>query len=145
MRSRFRDKQDIWFCNVSEHLDGADTVKSYSKPEKKRFSVSETAGYINGWGAGWNLSYDRYITCYERDFHPTEGMALFVDVIPKLDENGELVINKVLDTDSMGRPMLDDDGNEMYHDEYETEPDYILKKIYATQKGVISRFGIEKL
>lgn len=126
MRSIQRQIQDIWFCQAEEVQDGIDLLKKYSKPEKHRFSVSATSGQIYGYGAGLVLNYDRYITSYERDFHPTEGTSVFIDVVPQLDENGELVLNE--------------DGITPV-----TPPDYTISKILDTQRGTVARYGISKV
>lgn len=145
MRSLVRDKQPIWFCDVSESLDGIDTVKTYSDPIKKYFTVSATAGWVNNSGSGWILNYDRQVVCYERDFRPPEGTMLFVDVVPEIDADGHLKTIDVQDVDANGNPALDEDGDPITYKKYVTEPDYIIKKIYNTQRGTVARFGISKV
>lgn len=129
MRNIRRQKQGLWFCDVTEVNDGIDLVKRYSKPEKHRATVSATSGYVNGWGAGFVLNYDRYITNFDRDFKPHEGMMVFVDVVPYLDSYGGLVTT------------TDKDGNV----DYVTPPDYMLKRVYDTRMGKIARYGLEKV
>ena len=146
VRNIQRQVQDLWFCEVTEINVGIDLVKQYSKPEKHRFSVSATAGYVNGWGAGFVLNYDRYITSFDRDFKPKEGMMVFVDVVPELGENGELVSKDVYETDIEGNTVLDEDGNPVVlFSEPVTAPDYMLKRIYDTKKGKVARYGLEKV
>lgn len=146
MRSPVRRLQDIWFCNVTEVNEGIDLVKEYSKPEKHRFTVSATMGYVRGWAAGWSLQYDRYITCYERDFKPTEGTMCFVDVIPQVDENGNLIQVDVPEFDIDGvTPLLDENDEPVTHKEYLTEPDYMIQRILDTKKGIVARFVITKV
>lgn len=146
MRNIKRQVQDLWFCNVTEENDGIDLVKKYSKPEKHRFSVSATSGYVQGWGAGFVLSYDRYITSFDREYKPKEGMMVFVDVIPELDENGDLKMKTIYETDIDGSLVLDNQGNPIpVSSEPFTTPDYILKRILDTKRGKVARYGIEKV
>lgn len=137
MRNIKRQMQDVWFCNFTEENDGLDTVKTYDKPIKKRFSVSGTSGTVYGWGAGLSLSYDRYITSFDRNFRPKEGMMVFVDVIPDLDKNGNLVKNRITESDL--------DGTIVSYEEYSTEPDYMIEKIYDTKRGKVARYAIKKV
>lgn len=145
MRSPRRRLQDCWFCDVSEQNDGIDLVKTYSKPIHKRFTVSATMGYVRGSSVGWTITYDRYINCYDRKFKPLEGTMCFIDVVPKLDKDGNLEQHEVQDIDVDGTPMVDDDGNPVTHMEYYTEPDYIIRRILDTQKGIVARFVIKKV
>lgn len=126
MRSRTRTKQDIWVCTVTEEIDGIDNVKRYSAPIKYRFSVSATSGLPLNSAAGITLSYDRYITVYDRDIKLKEGMMAFVDVVPK--------------TDSVGNLIIGDDGITPI-----TSPDYMIKTVLDTQKGTVARYGIKKV
>lgn len=144
-RNNKRQVQDVWFCSFSEENLGVDRVKVYNKPEKHRFSVSATSGYVYSWGAGLNLNYDRYITSYERDFDPPEGIALFVDVKPSIDKTGYLSQHKVFEYSFDGTPRLDENGEQKYHMEYDTQPDYILSKKYDTERGIVARYGIKKM
>ena len=125
MRSRFRDKQDIWVCSIKEQLDGLDKISKYSKPVKFRKTVSTTSGTPEEISAGIVPAYDRYITSFTEDFNPTEGDLVFIDVVPKLDESGELI-------------MCDDGITPIVC------PDYVIKKTLATQKGNVRRFGVKK-
>lgn len=126
MRSRTRTKQDIWVCTVKEEIDGIDNVKRYSAPIKYHFSVSATSGLPLNSAAGITLSYDRYITVYDRDTKLKEGMMVFVDVVPEMDTVGNLVIG--------------DDGITPI-----TSPDYMIKTVLDTQKGTVARYGIKKV
>lgn len=125
MRNATRRKQDVWF--VSREKDDSDMVPHYvyGKPEKHRFSVSSTSGTPAEMNFGILPTYDRYMISYDRKFHPTEGMYLYVDKTPELDVDGELVL---------------DENNEPT-----VKPDYILDRIYDTQKGVLARYGIRKV
>lgn len=127
MRSPSRLKQKVWFSKIEEVVKGIDTVQKYSKPIMKRFSVSATAGLPEEIAAGIVPTYDRYITSYDRKFCKIaeEGMAVFVDNIPKIDDSGNLVL------DEEGVPV--------------TPPDYTLKKIIDTARGSVARYGIKKV
>ena len=52
-------------------------------------------------------------------------MCVFVDVVPLMDKNGELI------TDEDGIPL--------------TAPDYTVCRILDTQKGKVARYGIKKV
>ena len=92
MRSPSRLKQKIWFSKIEEVIEGIDTVQRYSKPIMKRFTVSATAGTPEEISAGIVPTYDRYITSFDSDFKPEEGMTVWVDNIPQLDDSGNLVM-----------------------------------------------------
>lgn len=148
MRSRTRDLQDVWFCNFSEVNVGMDRAKVFDKPFKKELSVSATSGLVFGWGAGLSLKYNRYITSYDRSMRDLvrEGMAVFVDVEPKLDKNGELVVEKTYLTNAEGEIILDDDGEPtLIAIDYATQPDYIIEEIMDTKRGKVARYGIKKV
>ncbi len=120
----------MWFCSFTEEIpDGSiDTVRVYSKPLHKRLGVSATSGYTMGWGAGIVPAYDRFITSYSGTLGLTEGLMVYVDRVPELDENGELVTTEV---EGVVQPTV--------------LPDYMLDKIYFSRKGTVTRFGIKKV
>ncbi len=126
MRSPSRLKQKVWFSKVEESVEGIDTVQKYSKPIMKHFTVSSTAGTPEELAAGIVPTYDRYITSFDRNFKPEEGVAVWVDKVPQIDDSGNLVMS--------------DDGITPV-----TPPDYTLKKIIATQRGKVFRYGISKI
>lgn len=128
MRSPSRLKQTVWISKVEETLEGIDTIRRYSKPIMKRFTVSATAGLPEEISAGIVPTYDRYITSYDKSFCDVaeEGMALWIDRIPKVDLLGNLALEEDRRT-----PV--------------TPPDYTLKKILAAQKGKVFRYGIAKI
>ncbi len=131
MRSPSRLKQKLWFSKIEEVIEGIDTVQRYSKPIMKRFTVSATAGTPEEISAGIVPTYDRYITryknsCCDNDIEYEEGMAVWVDKIPKIDNSGNLV--------------MEEDGITPV-----TPPDYTLKKIIDTAKGSVARYGIKKV
>lgn len=125
-RSPVRDRQKIWFTAISEKKSGIDTIQEYSKPIMKRFTVSATSGTPEELSAGIVPTYERYITSYDRSFNPQEGDLAFIDVEPKLDESGNLV--------------LSDDGYTPV-----TPPDYRIEKILDTKRGRVARYGISKV
>lgn len=126
MRSPSRLKQRVWFSKITEDSSSIDPVITYSKPIMKRFTVSATAGTPEEISAGIVPTYDRYITSFDRNFKPEEGMAVWADKIPQLDDSGNLV--------------MADDGITPA-----TPPDYTLKKIIDTAKGSVARYGIKKV
>ncbi len=145
MRSPVRRLQKIWFCQVTESNEGIDLVKTYSKPECREFTVSATMGYVRGWASGWALEYDRYITCYDRTFKPTEGTMCFVDIEPILDAEGNLATHEVPEYELDGSISLDENDEPITHTEYLSEPDYMIQRILDTQKGIVARFVITKV
>lgn len=131
MRSPSRLKQKVWFSKIEEVVDGIDTVQKYRKPIMKRFTVSATAGTPEEISAGIVPAYDRYITryknsCCDNEIEYEEGMAVWVDKVPQIDDSGNLVMS--------------DDGITPV-----TPPDYTLKKILAAQRGKVFRYGISKI
>lgn len=130
MRSRSRDKQRVWFAKFTEHQDGIDTIQEWSKPIMKKLTASITSGTPEEIAAGIVPNYDRYLTYHKRgcdcDFKPEEGMSVWVDVVPRFDADGNLVMQK--------------DGVTPV-----TPPDYVLKRILSSQKSVVSRYGIIKI
>lgn len=126
MRSPSRLKQKVWFSKVREIQVGIDTIHQYSKLIEKKFTISPNSGTPEELAAGIVPTYDRYITSFDSDFKPEEGMAVWVDKVPQLDDSGNLIIA--------------DDGITPV-----TPPDYTLKKILATQRGKVFRYGISKI
>lgn len=125
MRSIKRRKQDVWVTEETRDDSTIEGTSTYSKPEKHRFTVSATSGTPNELAVGIVAEYSRYIISYDRDFIAKEGMLLFVDIEPELDENGELVLNE--------------DG------EPNTKPDYVLSHVMDTKRGTLARYGIRKV
>ena len=62
MRSNMRQRQEVYFCKISEKIEGIDTVREYQKPECLWVTVSSTSGTPEEQAAGIVLDYDRYIT-----------------------------------------------------------------------------------
>lgn len=125
MRSRTRDRQNVWFSKVTEEKKGFDTVVRYGAPTKLSVFVSATAGLPSEIAAGIVPDYDREIICYDRDFKAEEGMLLWVETEPELYDNREI--------------LLMPNGIDPV-----TPHDYRLVKILDTKKGMVARFGIQK-
>lgn len=125
MRSPVRDRQKIWFSSIIEHNDGIDKWIEYRKPVMKKMTVSTGVGQPGQISAGLVVDYDREVVNYDHSFIQTEGNAVWVDVVPQLDDEGNLVIG--------------DDGVTPA-----TPPDYWIKQIFRTQKGNVDVFGIKR-
>lgn len=128
-RNSVRDRQKVWWVTIEEIHEGIDNIIKYGKPEMLKQTVSATSGTPEEIAAGIVPNYDRYVTHYKsksKPFNPVEGMRVFVDVEPELDEEGNLVI--------------DEDGVTAV-----TLPDYRLVKILDTKKGSVARYGISKI
>lgn len=132
MRSRSRDKQCVWFAKFTERQEGIDTIKEWSKPVMENLTVSTTSGTPEEIAAGIVPDYDRYLTYHKlrhgcrKCLELEEGMSVWVDVIPELDYNENLV--------------MQEDGVTPV-----TLPDYTLKKILDSQKSKVARYGISKI
>ena len=129
MRSRGRDRQKIYFVTVTEKKVGIDTVYEYNDPViKKKMSVSSGTGQPGQVSAGLVVDYDREIISYDKSLRGViqEGDAVFVDVEPRLNEDGTLT--------------MDEDGYTPV-----TPPDYRISAIFSTQKGDVDVFGIKKV
>lgn len=124
MRSATRRKQKVWFVNRTKDDSHMQPTYIYDKPIMHRFSVSSTSGMPTEMNFGILPAYDRYMVSYDRKFKPTEGMYLYVDKEPELDDDGMLVL----------------DGNEPT-----VKPDYILERIYDTKMGILARYGLSKV
>ena len=129
MRSRKRDRQKIWFSNVTEKKVGIDTVQEYGKPIMRRLAVSSGTGQPGQVSAGLVVDYDREVVAYKHDGLRgviREGDAVFVDVEPQLNDDGTLTMGE--------------DGYTPV-----TPPDYRISAIFSTQKGDVDVFGIKKV
>lgn len=124
MRSLQRQTQELWFSVKSMQFAGIDEASVFSKPETHKFTVSATGSTPEDYAVGIVPDYDRYITSFDRSFQPIEGMQVWVDVTPELDEEGELAMT--------------DDGDPT------VPPDYtLLRKVY-TKKGTVDRYLIKR-
>lgn len=128
MRSRGRDRQAIYFSTVTEKKVGIDTLQEYGKPIMKCLTVSSGTGQPGQVSAGLVVDYDREITSYDKSLRGVirEGDAVFVDVEPKMNDDGLLVMGE--------------DGYTPV-----TSPDYRISAIFSTKKGDVDVFGIKKV
>ena len=128
MRSLGRDRQKIWFVTVTEEKVGIDTVQEYGKPIMKKMSVSSGTGQPGQVSAGLVVDYDREITSYDKTLRGVirEGDALYVDIEPKLNDDGTLTMGE--------------DGYTPV-----TQPDYRISAIFSTSKGNVDVFGIKRV
>lgn len=128
MRSRKRDRQKIWFSNVTEKKVGIDTVQEYGKPIMAKLTASAGTGAPSQISAGLVVDYDRELTSYNKALRGQveEGSVCWVDVTPEIAQDGNLVMS----TDRV-TPTV--------------PPDYRVDKIFSTQKGQVDVFGIKKI
>ena len=128
MRSRGRDRQKIWFVTVTEKKVGIDTIQEYSKPIMRKLTVSAETGAPTQISAGLVVDYDREITSYDKTLRGVirEGDAVFVDVEPKLNDDGTLTMGE--------------DGYTPV-----TPPDYRISAIFKPHKGHVDVYGIKKV
>lgn len=125
-RSPVKDRQKIWFSSVKEKKIGIDTVNEYSKPVMKKMTVSTGTGMPGQVSAGLVVDYDREIVNYYHDFQQEEGNVCWVDVVPELDKDENLIINPNEFTPTV-------------------KPDYRITQIFRNLKGNIDVFGIKKI
>ena len=128
-RNSVRDRQKVWWVTIEEIHEGIHNIIKYGKPEMLKQTVSATSGTPEEIAAGIVPNYDRYVTHYKsksKPFNPVEGMGVFVDVEPELDETGNLV--------------MEEDGYTPV-----TPPDYRLVEILDTKKGSVAKYGISKI
>ena len=126
MRSLMRRKQYIWTVDAVRNDETVEGGMTYGKPVKYHMAVSNTSGTPHELPVGIVAEYSRYIVSYDRDFKPSEGLMLFIDVVPRIGGDGYL--------------ENDPETGEPY-----TTPDYVLSHIIDTQKGTIARYGIKKV
>lgn len=124
MRCLLRQTQELWFSVKSMGYTGIDETSVYTKPEMHKFSVSATGSTPEDYAVGIVPDYDRYITSFDRKFQPIEGMQVWVDVEPELDNDGNLVMT------NDGEPTV--------------PPDYTLKRKVDTKMGNVARYLIKK-
>ena len=124
MRSLIRQTQAIWFSVKSMGFTGIDETSTFSKPEMHRFTVSATGSTPEDYTVGIVPDYDRYITSFDRNFQPIEGMQCWVDVTPELNNDGTLKMT------NDGEPTV--------------QPDYTLKRKVDTKMGTVARYLIKK-
>ena len=105
MRCLKRQTQEIWFSVKSMGYTGIDETSVYSKPEMHKFSVSPTGSTPEDYAAGIVPDYDRYITSFDRNFQPIEGMQCWIDVTPEIDQEGNLVMTDDGDSLALSKPV----------------------------------------
>lgn len=125
MRTLLRRTQYIWLTTSSKSDESIEAVTSYSKPVKVRVAVSNASGTPREIAAGLAMEYSRYFISFDRDFDAEEGTLVYVDRIPEIDVEGELVL------DEEGDPTV--------------APDYVITHIWDSQRGTIARYGIRKI
>lgn len=145
MRTRIRAAQKVWFVTVSESLDGLNTGEIYGKPVVKKVGVSVSTDEADRDSNGLIPVYDRYSHCYDKSFLPEIGDMAFIDVVPELDENGELVYTEEAVLKPNGEPRLDGNRNPITVRKYATKPDYRIIEVRQTQKGNVNRFLYKKV
>ena len=128
MRSRSRDRQMVYFSNVTEKKVGIDTIQEYSNPIMRKLTVSAGTGAPSQISAGLVVDYDREIVSYSKSLRSEveEGSVCWVDVVPEIADDGSLV-------------MSDDEVTPT------VPPDYRVDKIFSTARGRVDVFGIKKI
>ena len=117
MRGLLRNKTKFYFALYEKREEITDEYGNmtgqygvtYGKPIEIYGNISASIGEIQDRHFGESESYDKVIVLDKRDIPIDEYSLLWVDTLPLLDENGNLV--------------LDDDGVEI------TPHDYIVKKV----------------
>ena len=126
MRSQRRQRQWAWFASCHTQRSGVDNVIIYSDFEKHFVTISPTTGYPLGLASGFVPTYDRYITSFEKSWKPTEGTAVWADIEPELDSEGNVVIDP-----ETGNPTI--------------LPDHVIDKLMWTKQAKMDRYGLKKL
>ncbi len=145
MRTLKKRNQKVWFCEVTQVLEGLNNKNIYSEPVLYKVGVSPTAGDIAMYGNGLELTYDRYIHWYDMKNIPKEGTMVFVDVVPEIGEDGQLVTEEVPVLKPDGTQRLDVDGNPITTVKTLTEPDYLIDRVYQTQRGSVARLMLKRV
>lgn len=125
MRTLVHGRQKIWVTEITETLDGIDTVETYSNPIMRKEVVTETNRDTVLYGAGIDEVYDRYIVTYDKKFVYKPGMQVYIDVKPELTNCGCFI--------------YDDNGNPT------VKPDYYVKRILTGQKTISALIGLKRL
>lgn len=128
MRSPVRDRQPVYFSTITEKKVGIDTVQEYSNPIMRKLMVSSGNGNPIEISAGLVLDTDRAFTSYDKSLRSQikEGTVCWVDVIPEISEDGNIVMS--------------DDGITPT-----VPPDYRIDEKRVTQKGLIDAYGINEI
>lgn len=126
MRGSRRQKQTVWFTELTQDNSHMDPVCTWSKPVAKKLTVSNTLNLPVNTNAGVVLDYDRYFTCYAMSFDPKEGTRLYVDVEPELEADGSLKIDA-----ETGDPTV--------------MPDFYIRRKLKTKRGRVFRCEIRRI
>ena len=128
MRNPVKDRQEVWFCKITEEKAGIDTVQEYSKPIVAKLTASAGTGAPSQISAGLVVDYDRELTSYDKKLRGQieEGSVCWVDVTPEIAEDGSLVMSSDGVTPTV-------------------PPDYRVDKIFSTARGKVDVLGIKKI
>ena len=128
MRSPVKDRQLVYFSTITEKKNGIDTVQEYSKPIMANLTASAGTGAPSQISAGLVVDYDRELTSYDKKLRGQieEGSVCWVDVIPEIADDGNLVLSADGVTPTV-------------------PPDYRVEKIFSTARGKVDVLGIKKI
>lgn len=128
MRSPVKDRQPVYFSTITEKKNGIDTVQEYGKPIMEKLTASAGTGAPSQISAGLVVDYDRELTSYDKKLrgHIEEGSVCWVDVIPEIADDGNLVLSADGVTPTV-------------------PPDYRVEKIFSTARGKVDVLGIKKI
>ena len=124
MRSLLRNKVKFYYALYDKQNEITDEYGNkigqyeivYGKPVKLFGNISPSVGEIQNRQFGESESYDKVIVLDKRDIPIDEYSVLWVDTLPLLDDDGNLV--------------LKEDGTEV------TPHDYIVKKIARSLNSI---------
>ena len=128
MRSPVKDRQLVYFSTITEKKVGIDTIQEYSKPVIAKLTASAGTGAPSQISAGLVVDYDRELTSYDKKLRRQieEGSVCWVDVIPEIADDGNLVLSADGVTPTV-------------------PPDYRVEKIFSTARGKVDVLGIKKI
>lgn len=132
MRSLERDKQNIWVCRPTgkhEILDDegystGEYVDTFSKPIKYRIGINPTIGDAKFSPYGTTQDLRREMTTTNKNMQIAIGDYVYVDVVPKFDDLGNLKLN------DEGIPTV--------------SADYMVTAVMNSQNGSVVRYGITR-
>ena len=128
MRSPVKDRQLVYFSTITEKKVGIDTIQEYSKPVIAKLTASAGTGAPSQISAGLVVDYDRELTSYDKKLRRQieEGSVCWVDVIPEIADDGNLVLSADGVTPTV-------------------PPDYRVEKIFSTARGKVDVLGIKRI
>lgn len=128
MRSPVKDRQLVYFSTITEKKAGIDTIQEYSKPVIAKLTASAGTGAPSQISAGLVVDYDRELTSYDKKLRGQieEGSVCWVDVIPEIADDGNLVLSADGVTPTV-------------------PPDYRVEKIFSTARGKVDVLGIKRI